>query len=113
MRTMYPLSEIHEDYNFLMGYWVGRKKKWYCGIEGVYHIYMGDWNDPLIGYKEYAFNEPWFTDGLYSEYAEEANSKGEKDTCDGFAEWLRENAYLLTEMLDEAIYSYERKKEVA
>lgn len=100
-----PLSEIHPDYNFLMGYTIGVPKEWYCGIEGVTSIFMGAWNDPLIGYKGYAFNEPWFTDGLYSEYAEEV----EDDTIEGFAVWLKENSYLLTDMLDEYIDLNDRR----
>ena len=98
MSVCRPLSEIQPDYNFLMGYHTGIPKEWYCGIEGITFIFMGCWNDPLIGYKGYAFNEPWFTDGLYDEYAEEVGDGN--DTSDGFAEWLKENSYLLFESLD-------------
>lgn len=101
MKVCWPLSEIQPDYNFLLGYETGVQKEWYCGIEGITSIFMGAWNDPLIGYKGYAFNEPWFTDGFYAEYAEEVEEG--TDTIEGFAEWLRERSYLLTETLDEYI----------
>lgn len=42
---------------------------------------MGAWSDPMIGYKGYAFNEPWYTDGLYDEYAFENGN----DSIEGFA----------------------------
>ena len=103
---MRPLSEIKPDYNFLMGYQTGVPKEWYCGIEGITHIFMGAWNDPMIGYKGYAFNEPWYTDGLYDVFCEET---GEED-LDKFAVWLKENADMLKADLDEAIWAYENEE---
>lgn len=79
------------------------EKKWYCGIEGVTFIWHGEWSDPEIGYNGYAFNEPQFTDGLYSFFHEETG----KDDLDEFAKWLKANSYLLLETLDEAIIDYE------
>ena len=105
MTTIRPLSEIQPDYNFLMGYHTGVQKEWYCGIEGVTSIFMGAWNDPMIGYKGYAFNEPWFTDGLYDEFYEETGS----DDVNEFAKWLKENSDLLICYLDEAIDQYEEE----
>ena len=105
MRTIVPLSEIQPDYNFLMGYHTGVQKEWYCGIEGVTSIFMGAWSDPMIGYKGYAFNEPWFTDGLYDEFYEETGI----DDVDEFAKWLKENSDLLICYLDEAIDQYEEE----
>lgn len=106
---MCPLSEIKPDYNFLMGYHTGVPKEWYCGIEGVTSIFMGAWNDPMIGYKGYAFNEPWYTDGLYREFYEETKI----DDVDQFGKWLKERSYLLTDTLDEAIKDYESEEETA
>ena len=65
------IEEIHEDYNFLMGYTVGKKQEWWYGIEGIYFIYMGDWNDPLIGYKGYAFNVHDVEDCMWEWFLEE------------------------------------------
>ena len=105
---MCPLDNVKPDYNFLMGYQTGIPKEWYCGIEGITFIFMGSWNDPLIGYNGYAFNEPWYTDGLYSEYAEEIG-KG-NDNIDDFADWLKANSDLLFESLNGAIEEYERSQ---
>lgn len=107
MSVMRPLSEVQPDYNFLMGYHTGVEKKWYCDIEGITFIFNGCWSDPEIGYKGYAFNEPWFTDGLYQLCHEETGI----DSVDKFAVWLKENKDLLIESLDAAIADYE--KEVA
>ena len=109
MQTIRPLSEVRPDYNFLMGYYTGVPKEWYCGIEGVSFIWHGAWSDPEIGYKGYAFNEPTYTDGLYSMFYEETG----RDDTDEFVIWLKSNSYLLTEMLDEVIESYEREEATA
>lgn len=98
-----PLSEVKPFYNFFMGWQEGVEQKWYCGIEGVTSIWHGEWSDPEIGYNGYAFNEPLFTDGLYSIFHEETG----KDDVDEFAKWLKVNSYLLLEILDEAIIDYE------
>lgn len=101
-----PLTEIQPDYNFLMGYYTGIPKEWYRGIENITFIWMGSWNDPLLGYKGYAVNEPYVTDGLYEIYHEET---GEDDPDEGFTSWLQENRDLLYESLDEIIQSYKKE----
>lgn len=107
MQTIRPLSEVKPFYNFLMGWQEGIPKEWYCGIEGITFIWHGEWSDPEIGYKGYAFNEPTFTDGLYDIFNEETG----KDTVEEFAIWLKDNSYLLAEDLDEAIAQYEEEEE--
>lgn len=89
-----------------MGYYTGVPREWYCGIEGVMSIFMGAWNDPLIGYKGYAFNEPYYTDRLYDLFYEETG----KDNVDDYAVWMEANSHLLIETLDEAIEEYEREE---
>lgn len=100
-----PLSEVRPFYNFFMGWQEGIPKKWYCGIEGITFIWHGEWGDPEIGYKGYAFNEPTYMDGLYDLFYEETG----KDNLEDFAIWLKENSCLLTEMLDEAIEQYRKE----
>ena len=102
METIRPLSNVKPFYNFLMGWNEGIPKKWYCGIEGITFIWHGEWSDPEIGYKGYAFNEPTFVDGLYDVFYEETG----KDNHDEFIEWLKNNSYMLTERLDEVIDNY-------
>ena len=99
-----PLSEIKPDYNFLMGYRTGIPKEWYCGIEGVYFIWMGAWSDPYVGYKGYAIDETYL-DCLWDEYNEEVKSPTE----DGYPEWLRENSYRVFEVLDDMIGAYKNR----
>lgn len=103
---MCPLSEIQPDYNFLLGYHTGEPKEWYCGIKGITFIFMGYWNDPMIGYKGYAFNESWYTDGIYEEFYEETKI----DDPYKFPEWLRKHKDLLISELEEAIYNYENEE---
>lgn len=104
-----PLSEVKRDYNFLMGYHTGIPKMWYCGIEGITFIYMGDWNDPLIGYKDYAINEPYAIDGFWSEYQEETK----RSDYDEFAVWLKEHKELLFDSLDDIINTYRNMEKSA
>ncbi len=104
-----PLSEVRLDFNFLMSHHIGIPTKWYCGIEGIYFIYMGDWNDPLIGYKDYAINEPYAIDGFWSEYQEETK----RSDYDEFAVWLKERKELLFDSLDDIINTYRNMEKSA
>lgn len=106
---MCPLVEVKPDYNFLMGYHTGVPKEWYCGIEGVTSIFMGAWNDPMIGYKGYAFNEPMYTDGLYEECCDDI---GDKRAEYEFSVWLKEHSDYLFSNLEEAIDAYENFHEI-
>ena len=105
MEYIRPIEEVKPFYNFLMGWQEGVPKEWYCGIEGITFIWHGAWNDPEIGYKGYAFNEPTFTDGLYAEFHEETGIDG----FDEFGVWLKDNSDLLTDTLDQAIAQYEEE----
>lgn len=66
-----PLSEVKEDYNFLMGYYTGRQKKWWYGIENITYIFNGAWSDSEIGYKGYAINESLACDYFWATYQDE------------------------------------------
>ena len=33
------------------------RKRFWCGIKGVYHLYHGEWSDPEVRYKNYICNE--------------------------------------------------------
>lgn len=101
-----PIGEVKEFYNFLMGWTEGKPKEWYCGVEGVTHIWHGEWSDPEIGYKGYAINEPTATDGMYGWYREDTGN----DDPNEFAEWLREHKDDWFTELDELIQSYEEEQ---
>lgn len=96
MQIVRPIKEVKPFYNFLMGYQEGKQEEWYRGIEGVTFIWHGAWNDPELGYKGYAINEPTATDGLYAMFHEETGS----DNHDDFTTWLQENKGELFDTLD-------------
>jgi len=64
-------NEIYPDYNFLMGYNTGIPKKWWYGIEDITFIFMGAWNDPYVGYKDYAINTHTVEDAMWDMYNED------------------------------------------
>ena len=106
-----PLSNIHEDYNFLMGYTTGKIRPF---VGDVGYIFMGSWNDPLLAYNGYAVNEPMIIDGLWSQYNEEIPApKGKEEykeyETDGFTKWLQDNMHLLYENLQCAIDAYKEE----
>ena len=96
-----------------MGYTTGVKKKWWCGIEGIYSIFNWAWSDPEIGYKGYAINEHFATDGFWELYNEEVPAPDYKDREayakyeDGFDKWLQKNKEMVFSDLDEIIENYE------
>ena len=104
MSNMYirPESEVTPDYNFLMGYHTGVKKKWYHGIEGIYFVFNGSWSDPEVVYRGYAINETYL-DCLWDEYNEEVSDPD----YDDYSEWLRQNKELVFSTLDDIIDNYE------
>lgn len=105
-RWVRPLSEVKEDYNFLMGYHIGKKQEWYRGIEGIYFIFNGEWSDPEIGYKGYAFNETYL-DFMWDYYNEECEEKGiEADIDEGYTQYLQDNRWQIFEFLDGLIEDY-------
>lgn len=112
MSIIRPLSEVHRGYNYLMGFETGVPKEWYYGIEGITFIFMGDWNDPLVGYKDYAINEPSVVDTFWAFYNEEVPAPSDyrsaeyKTYEDNFAVWLKDRADEVKELLDEMIESY-------
>ena len=116
VRYVTSLDEVHQDYNFLMGYHTGVPKEWYCGIEGITFIFMGDWNDALVGYQGFAINESLITDDFWTEYNEEvpapADSKEYQEYAGkGFEQYMKEHREEVFERLDEIIETY--KEEVA
>ncbi len=114
MSIIRPLSEISRGWNYLMGYETGVQKEWFCGIKGISFIFMGDWNDSLVGYKGYAINEPTVTDSFWELYNEENpaptdyKSPEYREYEDNFNEWLRERADEVKNFLDEIIENYKK-----
>lgn len=108
MAFVQEIECIQPSYDIWLRCQTGVPREWYCGIEGVTFIFMGGWNDPLLGYKGYAINEPMATDGLYSEFHEGTGL----DNLDTFASWLKDNKELLFESLDYLINFYRKEGEI-
>ena len=110
MKNMYvrPLSEVFENYDFIMGYSVGEQRKWYAGIEGITYIWNGAWNDPEVGYKSYAINESYL-DGFWSQYEEECDEDGIQAKLDeSYSKWLAAHKDEVFDLLDDVIAAYEQ-----
>ena len=99
-------KEIQPDYNFLMGYTIGKPKRWWHGIEGITFIFMGAWNDSYIGYKDYAMNSHNIEDLMWDNYnyehpAPPYNSPEYKEyEGDNFTQYMQENAETVFTWLD-------------
>ena len=104
-----PLSEIKPDYNYLLGFHTGVPKKWWYGIEGITSIFMGDWSDPLIGYREHAFNQFDILDCFWDRYNEEYPAPADYHSEEyqkyesDFAEYMQEHRTEIFEMLDDML----------
>ena len=102
-------NEIKPDYNFLMGYKTGIPKEWWHGINGITFMFMGEWNDPLIGYKDYAINSYFVEDSMWELYNEECPApdyyepEKYKKYMDDFTKYMQDNAYRVFEILDDTI----------
>ena len=96
------IGDVKPDYNFLMGYEVGVPKKWWYGIEGITFIFMGAWNDPPIGYKDYAFDCYLIEDAMFESYHCECPEECADDDK-GFEEYMLDHSDLVFEMLDDLI----------
>ena len=74
-------------------------KKWFYGIYGIEFIYHGDWGDPeLIWYKK-SFNYYDLETPLWDDYNDECNENNTTPTDEGFCAWIKNNAYLAREYL--------------
>ena len=106
---MRKLEEVPRFYNFFIGQWVGVPREWWFGIEGIYFIYMGDWSDPLIGYKGYAIDvydvEDYFWDTYNDEYPAPENfcSPEYREYEEKFGSYIKEQQDEVLGMLDDMI----------
>lgn len=105
-----PLSEVKEDYNFLMGYTTGKPKEWWCGVEGITHIFNGAWSDPEIGFHGYAINENDVIDLVYSMMEEDYGEEKAKEIFDNgskYMDYIKDHVEEIKDTLDEWIDNYE------
>lgn len=107
-------KEIQPDYNFLMGYTIGKPKQWWYGIEGITFIFMGAWSDSYIGYKNYAMNSHNIEDLMWDNYNNEYpappynTSEYKKYESEGFTRYMQDNADTIFGYIDDYIEQTEQ-----
>lgn len=107
------IDEIHPEHDILMGYDIGVQKQWWYGIEPITFIFMGAWNDPYIGYKDYAINSHLAEDAMWDRYNEEypapdyQSPEYELYAEEGFQEYMRSHKDDIFELLDDILETLE------
>lgn len=82
---------------------------WY-GIEGIKHIYRGDYSDPLVEYKGMRWTE-WEVEAAAVEDYKYAIKDGDIDENMTFEEYAKEYADYIKGMLDDWIWSQQENKD--
>lgn len=70
-------------------------KQYFYGIYGIQFIYHGDWADPELKWHGKSFNYYEIEAPLWETYKEDCENPNEDD----FATWIKKNAYLVRECL--------------
>ena len=102
------LSEIDKDLKKVNGTWAIVKKEypnWY-GLEDVGFIWRGSWSDPVLEYKGNLINSTIVEDAMWDRWTHDdyGNHLPEREEDEeGFAEYMKENAYEVYELLENAI----------
>ena len=74
-------------------------KNYFYGIYGIEMIWHGEWADPELIWHKRSFNYFDVEDTLYSYYREECNDLNRPTNDNDFAVWVKKNAYLAREIL--------------
>lgn len=83
----------------------------YCGIPNVKFICPANtWDDPKLIYKDHVFNIHDAEDLLWDEFQTMTNNTGDFEE---FVQWLHNNPYRVTDLLDDLIALSEYKTETA
>jgi hypothetical protein len=72
---------------------------WFYGIYGIELIWHGAWGDPELIWHGKSFNYYDVENTLYSYYKEKCADAGIKVNDDNFDIWVKKNAYLAREIL--------------
>lgn len=104
-RFIFHKDEVRPEYSFLMGYKTGIPQKWWHGIRGITFIFMGAWNDSLVGYKDYAINSHFIEDTMWEKYNEEFSAPDYHSPeyvkfVNDFSKYMRENKEMVFDILD-------------
>lgn len=85
-------------------------KKYFYGIRGIEFIWHGAWSDPELIWHGRSFNYYDLEDTLWSMYREECEEAGKKENEDDFAKWVKANAYLSREILQNILDARKEEK---
>lgn len=72
---------------------------WFYGIYGIELVWHGAWSDPELIWHKRSFNYFDVENTLYSYYKEDCSENGETPNDDDFSVWVKKNAYLAREIL--------------
>ena len=77
------------------------KNNYFYGIYGIKFVWHGAWADPELIWHKKSFNYYDLENTLWDEYREECNAGDKTTSEDGFAVWVKKNAHLTREILQE------------
>lgn len=75
------------------------KNNYFYGIYGIRMIWHGAWSDPELIWHGKSFNYYDVETPLWDDYKEDCNECGTQPTENGFELWVKKNAYLAREYL--------------
>lgn len=78
---------------------------WFYGIYGIEMIPHGEWADPELVWHGKSFNYYDVEDSLWFEYKEFCHENGKTPNDDDFEKWVKKNAYLAREYLQNLLES--------
>ena len=79
-------------------------------IRGIKFIWHGSWSDPELIWHRQSFNYYDLEDTLWSYYREECAETGKQESEEGFANWVRANAPLAREILQNIVDARKEEK---
>ncbi len=74
-------------------------KNWFYGICGIEFIWHGEWSDPELIWHKKSFNYYDLENTLWSYFKEECGDLNIPIIEDNFDKWVKKNAYLAREIL--------------
>ena len=82
----------------------------FYGIKGIKFVWHGAWSDPELIWHKQSFNYYDLEDALWCEYRDECEGLGREENEDDFAKWVKANAYLSREILQNILDARNEEK---
>lgn len=73
--------------------------EYFYGIRGIRFIWHGEWNDPELIWHKKSFNYYDVENSLWELFREDCHENGQPVNEDVFDTWVKKNAYLAREIL--------------